>query len=285
MIAEDMGLSRTELDRDYTARATVTEAEFARIMGLYQSLSDKAHALPNGQPGIRFCAKTGLQLDLFGTVPGERRPVVVFIHGGYWRALSRGQSAFAAPMLAAKGIACAVPDYRLAPAVPIAEIIADCRRAVAYLWHNADALGIDRGRILVTGSSAGGHLAAAVAQPGWQAGHGLPAQPLCACLPVSGLFDLEPLAQSHVNDWMRFTPAELADSPLCHPPLGLPGALALAAGAGEAAGFHRQTAAFAKATGWAVHEIADRNHFDVILDLASPDTTLSHLLLGLLPQG
>jgi arylformamidase len=175
-------------------------------------------------------------------------------------------------MLAARGIACAVPDYRLAPAASITDIIGDCRRAIAYLWHNAESLGIDRSRIVVTGSSAGGHLAAAMAQPGWQASLGLPDQPLHGCLPVSGLFELAPLAASHVQDWMQFTADELAQSPMRHPPEGLRGALALAAGAGESAGFHRQSAAYAKATGWPVIEVAERNHFDVILDLAQPET-------------
>ena len=274
-------LSRAQLDADYTARATVTEAEFSRILGLYQSLSDAAHSLPDTRAGLTFCPDTGLQLDLFGTVKGALRPVVVFIHGGYWRALSRAQSAFAAPMLAAQGVALAVPDYRLAPGASITEIIADCRRAVAWLWHNAEDLGIDRNRITVTGSSAGGHLAATVAQPGWQAAAGLPDQPLNACLPVSGLFDLAPLATSHVQDWMRFTPAEVAQSPLHQPPHGLSGALALAAGTGEAAGFHRQTDAYAALTGWPVHRIDGRNHFDVILDLTDPESTLSQQLLDL----
>lgn len=282
MLQHETTLPRAQLDADYTARATVSAAEFASIMGLYQSLSDKAYALPNTRSGLIFCPDTGLQLDLFGTEPHQKRPVVVFIHGGYWRALSRAQSGFAAPMLAAQGIACAVPDYRLAPGASITDIIGDCRRAIAYLWHNADALGIDRGRIIVTGSSAGGHLAAAVAQPGWQLALGLPEQPLHACLPVSGLFELAPLAASHVQDWMQFTREELAASPLRHPPIGLRGAVALAAGPGEATGFHRQSAAFAQVTGWQVHEMADRNHFDVILDLADPASRLSRLLLGLL---
>ncbi len=281
MLGAEATLTRAQLDADYTARSTVSQAEFARIIGLYQSLSDKALDLPDPHAGLTFCPDTGLKLDLFGTRDGELRPVVVFLHGGYWRALSRAQSAFAAPMLAAHGVACAVPDYRLAPAVGITEIITDCRRAIAWLWHNAGALGIDRTRITVTGSSAGGHLAAAMAQPGWQAASGLPEQPLHGCLPVSGLFELAPLAASHVQDWMHFTDAELAQSPLRHPPQGLRGALALAAGAGEQAGFHRQSDSFAKVTGWHVHEIADRNHFDVILDLADPDSGLSKLLLDL----
>jgi arylformamidase len=98
---------------------------------------------------------------------------------------------------------------------------------------------------------------------------------------VSGLFELAPLTEGHVQDWMQSTAPELAQSPLRHPPKGLRGALALAAGAGEAAGFHRQSAAFAAATGWPMHAIADRNHFDVILDLVDPNSSLSRLLLGL----
>lgn len=281
MLQHEATLSRAQLDADYTARTTVSDAEFSEIIGRYQSLSNLAHQLQNTRSGIEFCAETGMKLDLFGTEAGTKRPVVVFIHGGYWRALGRAQSAFAAPMLAAQGIACAVPDYRLAPAATITDIIQDCRRAIAYLWHQADALGLDRNRIVVTGSSAGGHLAAAMAQPGWQAALGLPEQPLKACLPVSGLFELAPLAASHVQDWMRFTPEELAQSPMRHLPKGLQGAVALAAGAGESAGFHRQSEAYAALTGWPLMRIAQRNHFDVILDLADPSTELAKTLIGL----
>ena len=209
------------------------------------------------------------------------RPVVVLIHGGYWRALTRAHSGFAAPMLARHGIALAVPDYRLAPNASITEIIFDCRSAIAYLWQNAAALGIDRNRIVVTGSSAGGHLAAAMAQPGWQADYTLPDQPLHGCLPVSGLFELAPLAASHVQDWMQFTPAELAQSPMRHPPHCLRGTVALAAGTGEAPGFHRQSQAFAALTGWPLLTIHGRNHFDLILDLTDPDTAMSRALIGL----
>jgi len=282
MLQAEAEFSRAQLDIDYTARATVSEAVFQAIMQDYQTLSDKAHHLPNTKAAIEFCAETGLKMDLFGTVPGQLRPVVVFIHGGYWRALSRGQSAFAAPMLAERGIACAVPDYRLAPSVGIADIVGDCRRALAYLWKNAAQLGIDRHRIVVTGSSAGGHLAAAMAQPGWQAGYGLPDQPLHGCLPVSGLFELAPLAASHVQDWMQFSAADLAESPMRHAPRGVKGVLALAADKGEAPGFHRQSDAYARVTGWPVMRIPARNHFDVILDLADANSQLSRGLLGLI---
>lgn len=281
MLQDEATLPRDQLDADYTARATVTEAEFSAIIGRYKSLTDTAKASLPGWSDLLFCPENGLKLDLYGTQTTELRPLVVFIHGGYWRALGREHSGFAAPVLAANGIACAVPDYRLAPGASITEIVTDCRRAINHLWQNARHLGIDRNRIVVTGSSAGAHLAAAMAQPGWQAAFGLPDQPLHACFPVSGLFELAPLAGSHVQDWMRFSPQELAQSPMRHPPVGLRGSLALAAGAGEAAGFHRQSDAFSQLTGWPVQRIKDRNHFDVILDLADPKTELARSLLSL----
>ena len=273
--------SRDRLDAEYTARLSCSEADFHRIIGDYARLSDLAMGLAGAQLGLPYDDRSAERFDLFGTAPGAARPCVVFIHGGYWRALSRGHSAFLAPMLAARGIACAVPDYTLAPAVSLTEITRQCRALLAHLWHRADALGIDRGRIVVTGSSAGGHLAAAVASAGWQAAAGLPAQPLRGVMPVSGLFDLAPLAASHVQDWMRFTPAEIAAlSPLRNLPAGpVPAVVAFAER--ETPGFPRQSAAYAEAIGAPVLTVPGRNHFDVVLDLTDPDTALSRALLGM----
>ncbi len=231
MLQDEATLPRARLDADYTARATVSDAEFGRIIGQYRDLTARAQASCPFQTH-EFCGNTGLALDLYGANPDEK-------------------------------------------------LIDDCRRALAWLWTLADRLGIDRRRIVVTGSSAGGHLAAALAQPGWQAGQSLPEQPLRGCLPVSGLFELAPLAASHVQDWMRFTPDELAQSPMRHPPRALRGALALAEGPGEAPGFHRQSDAYAALTGWPVLRLPARNHFDVILDLADGQTELAKALVVL----
>ncbi len=277
-IAAEAAWPRDRLDADYTARLTCSDAEFARIIGDYARLSQAAHDLPHARTGIDY---GGESYDLFGTVPGDKRPCFVFIHGGYWRLLDKARSAFMAPMLAARGIACAVPDYTLAPAVSLTEIVRQCRAMLAHLWHDADALGIDRSRIVVGGSSAGGHLASAVASAGWQAAAGLPAQPLRGQFPISGLFELAPLAASHINDWMHFTPAEItALSPLRQLPAApLPAVVALAER--ETPGFHRQSAAYGAAVNAPVLTIPGRNHFDVILDLTDPDTALSKALLGL----
>ncbi|MDZ4309927.1 MAG: alpha/beta hydrolase [Cypionkella sp.] len=280
-IAAEADWPRAQLDADYRARDSCSVAEFEQTIANYLARSKATHDLPHSRRDVVFDAETGLALDLFGTVPGELRPLVIFIHGGYWRALSKEHSAFLAPMLAAHGIACAAPDYRLAPAARMADIVGDTRRALAHLWHHADTLGIDRRRILVTGSSAGGHLAATLLQAGWQAELGLPEQPVAAALPISGLFDLAPVAASHVQDWMQFSPDEIANfSPLRHLPHPIP-RLTVVAAERETPGFHRQSAAYAKALGVPYLLGAGRHHFDVVFDLADADHPLGQALLRL----
>jgi len=217
-------------------------------------------------------------MDIFGA--GQGGGVFLFIHGGYWRALSKDHSAFMAPMLAAHGIATAVPDYTLAPAASLTEITRQMRAALAHLWHNAGELGIDRRRIVVGGSSAGGHLAAALAMAGWQEAFELPTDAIHAALPVSGLFELAPIAASHVQDWMALTPDEVAAlSPARHIAHTARSLVVLAEW--ETDGFVRQSAGYAAALGAECLTIPGRNHFDVILDLAEAESLLSRRLLGL----
>jgi len=280
-IASEALWPQAQLDADYRARDICSVEDFERAVAAYLAGSKAALDLPHPRRDLVFDAATGLALDLFGTAPGELRPLVIFIHGGYWRALSKAHSAFLAPMLAAQGIACAAPDYRLAPGVRMTDIVADARRALAYLWHGADNFGIDRRRIIVTGSSAGGHLAATLLQGGWQAGLGLPERPVSGAMPVSGLFDLAPLAASHVQEWMQFSPLEIESfSPLRHlPDPAIP--TVVVAAERETPGFHRQSEAYAKALGAPCVLGAGRHHFDVVLDLANPLNPLGTALLQL----
>ncbi|MCR8726725.1 alpha/beta hydrolase [Frigidibacter sp. ROC022] len=284
-LAQEALLPRDEIDRDYTARLTATPEEFTRIIDRYASESAAARRLPGTRLDLPYAGEGGPCLDLFGTAPGAARPLFVFIHGGYWRALSKNESAFMAPMLAEHGIATAAIDYSLAPAAGMTRIVGELREALAWLWHNAESLGIDRNRIVVGGSSAGGHLAAMLLSPGWQKQHDLPEDAVAGALPVSGLFELAPIAASHVQEWMQLTEQEVADfSPLRHLPAG--GRVTLAMAERETAGFHRQSRVYAKALAGAgvsvrLLEIPDRNHFDVILTLLDPQSTLSRALLEL----
>lgn len=271
-------LSRSQLDADYTAKNCTSPEDFTRIIGEYASRSIAATALPGTHLNIAYDPASDARLDLFNA--GDNRPVFVFIHGGYWRALSKEHSAFMAPMLAKHGIATAVPDYTLAPAASLTEITRQMRAAFAHLWHNSATLGIDRNRIVISGSSAGGHLAAALAMPGWQQGFGLPDTAVHAAYPISGLFELAPIAASHVQDWMHLTPEETETlSPIRHAKGSVRSHVVVAEH--ETAGFHRQSAAYARAIDAPLYTVPGRNHFDVILDLTDDQTTLSKTLLAL----
>ncbi|WP_370937331.1 alpha/beta hydrolase [Amycolatopsis sp. cg13] len=272
----------SHVDQDYSAQATVTETEFDAVMARYRSASESATAGLDGQAGLAFDPLSNERLDVWGTSPGQLRPVVIAVHGGYWRMLSRHDTAFMARMLADAGIATVVPDYTLTPTATLEEIVRQVRAAVAWVHHHGAAHGLDPDRIHVVGSSAGGHLTAMTAVAGWQVAAGVPEDVVKGAMTISGLFDLRPLVDSFANAWLTLdtTRAE-ALSPILLPPGTAP--LHVAVAEHEAAGFHRQSKAFH--AHWPVARshtvVPDRNHFDVFLDLADPTSTLSRALIEL----
>jgi arylformamidase len=285
-LAAEAGWPRERLDRDYSARGTVTPEVFDAEMRRYRALSNELGAPWATHRDIVYDDPSGQTLDVFGTAAGELRPVFIFIHGGYWRMLSKRDSAFMAGMLARHGIACVAVDYRLAPEFSLAEIVREIRTAVAFLSRNGRNYGIDPERIYVGGSSAGGHLAGTVISSGWHEAFGVPENVVKGALPISGLFHLAPIAKSFAQEWLSLDDEALqALSPAEHlPRVGCP--LVVAYADSEADGFRRQSAEYHRL--WrdagfpsTLIEVPDRNHFDVILDLANENTALSRALLGL----
>ncbi|WP_134725406.1 alpha/beta hydrolase [Paracoccus luteus] len=285
MSAFDADLGRAALDADYGAQATVGPARFAAIMADYRAATDAALARLAPAEHVHD-PQSGERLDLWGADPeGAPRPAVMFIHGGYWRMLARGDSGFMAPMLAERGIATVVPDYSLSPAVTLAEIVRQVRASFAWLWTNAPRLNIDRKRIVVTGNSAGGHLVGMLMADGWRTQAGLPRDAIAGAMPISGLYDLGPLSRCFPQDWLSLSQGDVAAlSPLANLPARPPKTIVVRAGF-EPAGFVRQSDAFAAALGQTVRVIEGRNHFDVILDLADAESEMARLLLSLVGPG
>lgn len=252
------GMDRATLDREYNARDTVLsfEAELHR----YQTLSAQARATLPHTPGLVFDPPTGTALDWFHGHPGG--PVLLWIHGGYWRALSRADNSCVAPGLVAAGIHVAVIDYSLAPAASLDTIAAQVRTAVGWVHARAQAHGADPARLFVGGSSAGAHLAALVATN--------PPAPVQGALCLSGLFELEPIRLSHINAWLHLDePATHRLSPQRHIPAPPAPRLFASAGGLETAEFKRQTADFAAAWQAAGNEALVfpaefRHHFDIV---------------------
>lgn len=151
-------------------------------------------------------------LDIF---PADQpnAPVFVFIHGGYWRALSSKDFSCVALGLQARGITTVVVNYALAPSVSIDEITRQARASLAWVLRHIGEYGGDPERVAIGGHSAGGHLAAMALQTRWSEDYGLPRDPFKAAVLVSGLFDLQPLPGA--NHYSAIYGFEQADSPLC----------------------------------------------------------------------
>ncbi|MBP0444696.1 alpha/beta hydrolase [Roseomonas sp. SSH11] len=264
------------LDREYNARATTPDV--LEILAEYRARTDAAkavlpwstHAYGPGEPE---------RLDVYPAASGPA-PVLVFIHGGYWRALDAADSGSMAPGFVAAGACVVSVNYSLAPAAGLDRIVDECRRALAWVHGNIARFGGDPSRIHVAGSSAGGHLAAMLMAPGWQAGMGLPARPIAGATLLSGLFDLTPIPHTHINGWMSLDAEGAArNSPALLPlPSGLP--VVLAHGDTETAEFKRQTVDFAAAlrgAGCAADLVPPRpgsNHFDLVFDFGEPGNPL-----------
>ncbi len=181
----------SRLDGDYNARATVGD-RFADEMRAYRESSDAVRDHLS-RADLVYDTESGQTMDLFGIDPnGTLRPVFLFVHGGYWRALSKYDSTMMAEMLAEQGIATAVIDYRLSPEVTLTEIVREVRAALAFLWRDGKSLGIDPERIHVGGSSAGAHLVGTLIAGGWHADFGVPENIVKSALPVSGIYELAP---------------------------------------------------------------------------------------------
>src|SRR5262249_27861950 len=153
-----------------------------------------------------------------------------------------------------------------------------------WIWREAKSFNGDPARIHVAGHSAGGHLTAIAALTPWEGfSPGLPPNVVQSALAISGLYELEPIRHTYLNDALNLDAAAARRNT---PALFIrkdAAPVALAVGAGETAEFLRQQRNFAAAlakAGAAVqaHEIAGRHHFDVIHDLAEPQTKLHALM-------
>jgi arylformamidase len=274
------------LDREYNARATVDDAEL--FIRAYGDRSAAAREQLFCLLDVPYGDHSDEILDLFPAGPGA--PVFVFIHGGYWRALSQRDSSFMAPCFVARGIAVVAVNYSLAPRVSIDTIVRQCRDAVEWVWREGpSAMGIDRDRIFVGGSSAGGHLTGMMVAGGWRAARNLPEGLIRGAISFSGLHDLEPIRLSHINDWARLDETSAhRNSPIHHlPEEG--GPLIVTCGALETLEFKRQSRIYAEAwqaRGWAClhYETPARNHFDVIFEMCDPSSRIATDIFSMIGQ-
>ena len=261
------GMNRAALDAAYDNTAAVRNSAL-----LLADFDERSRQLRDARPqhlNLRYGVAERNRIDYFAGAKGG--PLLVFIHGGYWQMRAKETFSFIAEGPLARGMHVALPGYTLAPDITLDGICAEIRAALRWLKQHAGELGADPARIIVSGWSAGGHLAAMT----------LDAPGVIGGLAISGIFDLEPVRLNYLNDKLRLSAVDVQRlSPL----MNLPAAsapLLLACGAAELPELQRQSEAFAKARVQAslpgtFTRIPLANHFSILEHVARAE--------GVLPQ-
>jgi arylformamidase len=265
------------LEREYNPRVRVSE--FGDFFTRWRAGAQRSRDSLQGRLNLSYGAGPAESLDYFPAVQSDA-PLLIFIHGGYWRALDKADFSWVAPPYVAAGIAVAVLNYGLAPGTPVPEIAQQVRRACAWIYDSAPSLKINRSRIHCCGHSAGGHLTAMMLATDWTAiSETLPRRLIAGALAISGIFDLQPLVHAEFlrKDLNLDEDAARAISP-AFLALQNQAPLLRAVGALESAEFHRQSELIAAHwPGACLTELMDVpgcNHFSVCDALATPGNML-----------
>ena len=259
------------LEGEFALRRRHPERE--EIYDVHKRRSAALRAHGDCRLDVRYGIAPRCLLDVFPA--GDGAPVLIFIHGGYWRALDKSYVSFIAEPYQRAGITVVMPSYSLAPSVRIGEIIDQLRAAFGWVVDE-----LMPARIVVAGHSAGAQLAAMLAldQAERRAG------PIVGLAGISGAFDLRPLLRTSINEELTMSAkeAEVASPQLrlsslvgSAPLVPLIGAV----GGEETQGFKKWTRDFV--TAWQSRgapatfvELAGRNHFTILDALAESDSEL-----------
>ena len=264
------------LSREYNNRELVPDHPqyFAR----WTEASTRARSTMSTHLDRRYGDAPGETMDIFPARKGDGS-CLMFIHGGYWRALDKRDFSFLAPAWVDAGVSLAVVNYDLCPRVTMEEIVRQMLGASRWLWLHAEDYGMDQDRLYVSGHSAGGHLTAMLMTALWPVYDArLPKDLWKGGLAISGVYDLRPLL--HVDflqpDLRLDEASALRLSPAFLPPATRAPVMTCVGGA-ESSEFLRQNALLGERWRGAFSgDIAmpGRHHFSVMDGLAEPASPL-----------
>jgi arylformamidase len=266
-------MDRATLDASYNNSKAVPEG--AAMFKEWQARSAQVRSQHADHLDLAYGPRPRNRIDYFSA--GSNTPVLVFIHGGFWQMRSKDDFAFLAESFLDSGISVAMVGYPLGPDATMDEIVADTHAAIRYLASHLADLGGDSQHVVVSGWSSGGHLATMV----------LDEASLRGGVSISGLYELEPLVGSYVNDKLHMDAAMARRS---SPILSLPKTskpLDLFAGSAELSEMRRQTADYAearRAAGLPMRyvEIPGANHYTILNSMMDRDGQIHRSIVAML---
>lgn len=264
------------LESEYNARAA--RGDYELVVDDWNRRSEAFRAGSGGFLDAAYGPGERHRLDIF--TAASEAPTLVYLHGGYWQRGDKSAYSFVAEPFVSRGVNVVLMNYTLCPQATVPGITEEVRQGLAWLYRNGGEYGLAADRINVTGHSAGGHLTAMMLATLWdELGVDLPEDLVKTGIPISGLYDLEPLRHTSINHAARIDDeAARGCSPQRLEPVAGARVLAVVGGA-ETGAFHEQMTNLARA--WSAagariekHVEPDVDHFDVVNRLADARSEL-----------
>ena len=271
------------LEQQYNNRAAVPQ--HPQIIANWLQRSAEVRASRRCELDLEYGPGYLEKLDLFFP-DGPSQALLMFVHGGYWRAMDKNDFSFLVPSFAQRGVTVAVVNYSLAPQVRIDDIVAQMRHAVTWLTHHAHRYGADANKLFIAGHSAGGHLVAMLAATHWPSfSTTLPANLIKGAIAISGLYDLAPMRQISLNQEIKLDEyaVERLSPALVQPPVPVP--MIVAVGGDESDEFKRQNQLLIERWRLCPMEnipLPGTNHFTVVEQLGLADSPLHQAALRMM---
>jgi arylformamidase len=262
-------MSRPELDLGLN-NGTAVAGSVEMVTGWEQRSGEMRRQKP-AHLDIRYGQRERNRIDFFKA--RENAPTLLFIHGGYWQNRAKEVFSIFAEGPMAHGINVALIGYTLAPDATLDQIVAEIHAGIDHLAKQLPVLGAAAEGIVVSGWSAGGHLTSmALSNPNVRAG-----------MAISGIFDLEPIRHSYLNEKLGLDePMSRRNSPVTVAG-GPPKPLSMVVGSAELPLLRKQTSDFAchrARYGLPVtyEEIPGEDHFTILHEMLSPTGRITTLV-------
>ena len=274
------GFRKEELELHFDPRVAAPDyprwAEERRVASL------KARSTLKSSLNVPYGNSPRQVMDIFPTdKPGA--PVLVHIHGGYWRGGGKDDNCHFVELFVQAGVTVVLLEYDLCPKVTVSEIVRQVRSAVVWVYGHISEYGGDPSRLYISGVSAGGHLVAMDLAHDWEK-EGLPRRLIKGAVAISGVYDLDAVLHIDVNEEIRLNPETAREnSPFLHPPLPY-APLIVAVGGGEPRGWKQMSEDFFRlCRGRGVEceyiEVPDVHHYALSSQLADTASPLTRAIL------